>query len=891
MNNNSVPATGKLPQLRIVVQDVTMTGVLFGAVLLASVNQFAAADERIDYLRDIQPLLQEKCFSCHSARKQEGGLRLDAAILIRKGGEGGPAVTPRSASSSLLLERVTAAEDERMPPAESGTRLTADQIAKLSAWINQGAVAPEESIPEAPSNHWSFQPPVASAPPDITGGWIRNDMDRFLATEHQRLGVTAVGEASRSMLLRRVSLDLTGLPPTRDELQAFCDDESPFAFEHTVDRLLASPLYGERWARHFMDVWRYSDPSGYGKEIRDGRQHIWRWRDWIVESLNADKGYDQMVTEMLAADEAMPDDHDALRATGFLARNWYKFNRNVWLDNIVEHSSKAFLGLTVNCARCHAHKFDPIEQVGYYRMRAIFETHDVRDDPLPLASEELVRTYDAHLTRETFLFQQGDADRPDREHSLTPGLPEILGELAIVPVQLPVTAWYPALRADVRSAALADAVSKIAAAENALQSAQLKLNKSRQQLDEPLSEQDSQVPVEVNESAVALALAKRRTAESARASLLVRTEAELVKHGLGQGDLKELAAVAGRADRQLGVARLEEQIAQSELKLLTSRHSPPTDTKALKDLAQEQTQLAEKLTQLETAKSMLDNGSDEYPALGPIYPQTSSGRRLAFARWITNRKNPLSARALVNHVWLRHFDAPLVERIFDLGLRSGRPQHLALLDWLAVRLMQDDWSLKSLHRTMVTSGTYRLRSSATEGTASTRTRDPDNHGFWRMNARRMEAEVVRDSVLYLGGSLDLRTGGPPIDHTQGQDVPRRSLYFRQDKERQMTFLSLFDGAKVNECYQRKATVAPQQALALFNSPLGSQQAKNVADVYPSLTSNEFVHALFEHVLCREPSAQELRECTAFLSEFDENVAARRQLALVLLNHNDFVTIR
>jgi len=192
--------------------------VLFSIPLFVSGMNFAAADESVDYLRDIKPLLQEKCFSCHSARKQEGGLRLDAAILIQRGGDGGPAIAPRSAKNSLLLKRVTAANDERMPPADSGTRLKPDEIAKLTAWIDSGAVAPRESIPAAPSKHWSFQPPMKVAPPDDSAGWIRNDIDRFIAAEHRRLGVTAVGEASRSMLLRRVSLDLAGLPPTREEL-------------------------------------------------------------------------------------------------------------------------------------------------------------------------------------------------------------------------------------------------------------------------------------------------------------------------------------------------------------------------------------------------------------------------------------------------------------------------------------------------------------------------------------------------------------------------------------------------------------------------------------------------------------------------------------------------
>ena len=862
-----------------------------------------------------------------------------------------------------------------------------------------------------------------------------------------------------------------------------------------------------------MDIWRYSDPSGYGKEIRDGRKHIWRWRDWIVESLNADKGYDRMVVEMLAADEAAPEDQNALRATGFLARNWYKFNRNVWLDNIVEHSSKAFLGLTVNCARCHEHKYDPIDQTDYYRMRAIFETHDVRDDPLTNGSAQLVRAFDAHLSRDTFLFQKGDAKHPDKDRKLTPGLPELFGELSVKPVQLPLTTWYPALREDARQAALAAAEAKIAAADEALRKVQLavkraredvakydrnpkpsqtvkdaaaptksdpdkataervvsqddfsKLNPERWQVEtgrwtardgrvvqslgdtvqhrlisktdhprdfraklrlritggdqyrsvglgfdthgramnsvylsvsgpkvqfssqgadgsweypaagmaphavaigkdyevaiavkdqllnvsidgqhkvafqlpakrragklsvwtfsataefdnlvvtalspgaklrpaslispaqrptKPRTKQDFELAAQVAEAAETLAVTNGRIAVSERESLTARTAAELVKYGPEKSKLKQLTAIAGRSFRQLAVDRIVGQIAQAELSLLQGQQRPPADAKAIKVLEQVKSQLPVQRKQLQTAMSQIENGSDDYTMLGPTYPRTSSGRRLAFARWITNRKNPLSARVLVNHVWLRHFDAPLVERVFDFGLRSDKPQHLALLDWLAVRFMEDGWSLKKLHKHIVMSGVYHLGSSPSDASAETRKRDSENHAFWRMNVRRMEAEIVRDSLLYLGGSLDLTAGGPPVEHTRGQDVLRRSLYFRQDKERQMTFLSLFDGAKVNECYQRKATVAPQQALAMFNSRIASQQAKKLADAYSSLETGDYVSTLFEHVLCRTPSAKELAECIQFLSDFKDSAKSRHQLALVLLNHNDFVTIR
>jgi hypothetical protein len=243
-----------------------------------------------------------------------------------------------------------------------------------------------------------FEPVVRPPVPPPARGWGRNAVDAFLAAEYPRHGVAPRDEATKAVLLRRVTLDLTGLPPTREELRAFLADTSPDAYEKVVDRLLASPRFGERWARHWMDVWRYSDWGGFGTEVRESQKHIWHWRDWIVESLNADKGYDRMAQEMLAADELAPGDPDAARATGFLARNWYVFNRNVWLDRTVEHTGKAFLGVTLNCARCHDHFFDPVSQKEYYSFRAIFEPYLVRTDHLPGVADTdvdgLPRVYD-----------------------------------------------------------------------------------------------------------------------------------------------------------------------------------------------------------------------------------------------------------------------------------------------------------------------------------------------------------------------------------------------------------------------------------------------------------------------------------------------------------------
>src|SRR5262245_41484237 len=289
------------------------------------------------------------------------------------------------------------------------------------------------------------RPPV----PEVKNtAWVRNPIDAFLAAEHESHGLTPRPEAPRAILLRRVYLDLIGLPPTPEELHAFLEDQSPDAYEKVVDRLVASPQYGERWGRHWMDVWRYSDWAGYGPQVRDSQPHIWQWRDWIVESLNPDKGYDRMVVEMLAGDELAPDDPATLRATGYLVRNYKLLSREKWMQDTVEHTAQAFLGITLGCARCHDHMYDPILQKEYYAVRAVFEPHNVRTDRLPgqpdLKKDGLPRAFDANPSAPTYLFLRGDDRMPDKT-PLAPGVPEFLGGSLgpITPVPLPRSAYAP----------------------------------------------------------------------------------------------------------------------------------------------------------------------------------------------------------------------------------------------------------------------------------------------------------------------------------------------------------------------------------------------------------------------------------------------------------------
>jgi hypothetical protein len=883
-----------------------------------------------DYERDIKPLLAEKCGACHGALKQEAGLRLDAGVLIRRGSDGGAVIVPGDALSSLLIRKISASDPgERMPPAEEGEPLGPEQIARLVEWINGGAVVPEnEDYTADPRQHWAFQVPSRPALPRMDDPRWSHPIDVFIAGEHGRLGVTPAEPADRYTLLRRLYFDLIGLPPTPQQLQheRFLMDGSAESWQRLVDKLLASPHYGERWGRHWMDVWRYSDWDGYKEQLRGSQRHIWRWRDWIVESLNSGKGYDRMVVEMVAGDEIAPSDPSVLAATGFLARNYHNSNRNIWLDATVEHTGKALLGLTLNCARCHDHKYDPIPQADYYRFRAIFEPHSVRTDPLPsqpdAMKDGLPRAFDAELDAATYVYRQGNEKQPDKDHPMSPGLPAMFGSrYAIHPVELPLEAFYPSLQEFALSDQLAAARERLAAAERALAKAASEADGSA---GGPGAETDAAAPT------ISL---ERDVAELGLRSLEARIAADRAKYLGGETDagrVPELARAAAAAERELNARQAELDLRRkqsavakakaAEAKASEAKSSPkkkPALAKAEKDVADAEKTLA-------AARDARNQQDDKYTSVGKVYSRTSSGRRLALASWIASRDNPLAARVAVNHIWMRHFGEPLVGNVFDFGLRSPAPRHVRLLDWLAVEFMENGWSLKHLHRLIVTSRTWQMASTVEPAVAAqNRAVDPDNHFLWRMNVRRLDAEIIRDSVLAVTGQLDPALGGPDIDFTEGETSRRRSIYLRHAYEKQMTMLVLFDAASPTECYRRSESIIPQQALALVNSSLAlghsrllSRQLAREIGADGEASRRRFVNSAFLTVLSRPPADEELQDCLQFLDEqigilsepsrlttFPGGTAPRVELAAdprqraldnlvhVLLNHNDFVTVR
>ncbi len=481
-------------------------------MLLTCVSVSVAKEPESDYQRHIKPLLKERCFACHGALKQKSGLRLDTGAAIRLGGDGGPAIEVGKAADSLLVERITEKDASlRMPP--DGKPLTLEQITLIRSWIDAGGLAPENEQPEEdPRAHWAFQKPVRPVPLMVTNAAPdSNPIDAFITAKLAVQGLTPRPLAEKPVILRRLYLDLIGLPPTRDELRAFLADDSPTAYETVIDRLLKDPRYGERWARHWMDVWRYSDWYGRrdANDVRNSASQIWRWRDWIVNSLNADHGYDRMVREMLAADEISPDDPAAAIATGYLIRNYYSMNPNDWMRSTVEHTGKAFLGLTFNCAHCHDHKYDPIAHDDYFKLRAFFEPIYVRQDRQPGEADPgpfqeyvyggsskvqrlgMVRVFDKTPSAPTWFYTGGDErNRVKERGSIAPGVPEFLADvsLKIEPVELPARAWYPGLRPEIQETVLNDCRRAISSGEAELSAAKQELQASPPELNERLAQ-------------------------------------------------------------------------------------------------------------------------------------------------------------------------------------------------------------------------------------------------------------------------------------------------------------------------------------------------------------------------------------------------------------------
>lgn len=916
-------------------------GPIRAAIILVAIVFPSVADAQgVDYDRDIKPVLKARCYACHGALKQEGELRLDTGMAIVQGGSTGSAVDLRVPDESALLRRVSSGDiTERMPP--EGEPLTESQIEALRSWIGGGAKFPDSEQAEAdPSEHWAFQTPRR---PGLPKGSLQadteNPIDAFLNAELASRGLSPRPQAEKQVLLRRIYLDLIGLPPTVDELQSFLDDESPNAYNQVVDRLLEDDRYGQRWARHWMDIWRYSDWYGRrdANDVRNSASQIFRWRDWIVQSLNEGRGYDHMLQAMLAADEIFPGDYQTGVATGFIIRNYYSLNPNDWMRNTVEHTTKAFLGLTFNCAHCHDHKYDPIEQDDYFRMRAFFEPVFIRQDRVAGEADPgefqdytyggsrsvqrlgAVRVYDRKPDAPTWFYTGGDERNQDQERgSILPGVPKILQPeaLKIEPVTLPTLAWYPGLRPEILQMMLAAAGDEVTRSKEALQTLASAL--SIDQATDDVCPTDEKLPslalvsAKAAEARLAAALAKL---ESLEARIAAET-ARFIDQSPEEVTAERVRA-ASFAQRQAKRAQAQSDLLDQEVKLLEAESIVDEAQRGKAIEAANQSIVAAKAA-VEAAERALadDQLAETFDPLSQQFPRESTGRRRALALWLTSPTHPLTARVAVNHIWTRHFRSPLVATVYDFGRNGTAATHPELLDWLAVEFMQSGWDMKHLHRLIVTSEAYR-RTSSTGGDEAALAIDPENKLLWRMNHWRMESEVVRDSLLYIAGRLDVTAGGIELENKDSLTTNRRSLYYSSHPESggKSVIGELFDAPDPLDCYRRSTSILPQQALALTNSELVHQSSVAVVQAWEAANpatqngdggesldaAERFVVNCFLQILCRAPSDDELRICREILGQQQQLAPdpqsaraitqARESFARILMNHNDFVTVR
>jgi hypothetical protein len=804
--------------------------------------------------RDVLPVLTARCLKCHGATKPKARLDLRTKASLLRGGESGPALVPGSAEKSLLFQMIHKGE---MPP-PGKTPLTAAEVARIKAWIEAGAPAavsePADTgrkITEKDRQFWAFRKPVRRSVPQVRAvDRVRTPIDAFILARLDAKGLTLSPDAEATTLVRRLYFDLLGLPPSPEEVDAFLADRRPDAYGRLVDRLLASPHYGERWGRHWLDAAGYSDSIGGDNDPGQvfPREGMWRYRDYVVRSLNDDKPFDRFLTEQLAGDEMddwrsaatfTPEIREHLIATGLLRTTVdhtfedelnRPFERYQVLHDSIENLTTNLLGLTVACARCHDHKFDPISQVEYYRLLAALK---------PVYNPEAwIKPQDRHLDdvsardKETINRHNADIDRR---------VAELNGQ--VVALRQPYEkALYAARLAALPEAIRADTVAAVAT---------------------PADKRNA---------------VQRYLADRLGPSLKVAAQ--------------EVSKALSEADRKRD-AELEGQIAS-----LKGQKQLPGKIQAAWE------QGAAPVAYVFRRGNLMAPGAEVQPGFfavlcgaqedtlipPPASAAKSSGRRTAWARWLTRLDHPLTSRVFVNRVWQHYFGEGIVATSDNFGHLGARPTHPELLDFLATDFVQSGWKVKALHRLIVTSSVYRQASLSRPDAAAV---DPGNLLLWRQRLRRLESEAVRDAVLAVSGSLDRTMGGPPVPiepQADGmvvipaQDLPtptaawRRSLYLFARRNYNLTLLNVFDQpVMATNCTRRIHSAVPLQSLTLLNDAILLEQAQHFAARVAAAANcpEKRIEAAFRIAFGRLPTPKEMASSTAFLDKLRNRFAAEK----------------
>lgn len=877
--------------------------------------------------RRVRPLLAERCEKCHSAAegKAKGDLTLDSRSGWEKGGEHGPALVAGKPADSLLLKAVSYTDDDlRMPPKKEGGKLRDEEIAVLRQWIADGAVDPRTGgakrltglSPEARA-HWAFQPVKPVTPPSVKdSSWVKNDVDAFILAKLEKNGLTPNPPATGEALIRRATYDLIGLPPTVEEVQAFLSDTSPQAFEKVVDRLLASPHYGERWARHWLDTARYSDTTGLSGDGGKNRyqdyryEYAWTYRDYVIRSINADKPWNTFLTEQLAADQ-LPDiqpNDPRLAALGFLTVGKRFDSGDDLIDERIDATTKGMLGLTVSCARCHDHKFDPIPTADYYSLHGIFAnlTEPYEQPELPGTADpgerasfrhqlgeleaknraifyrfverkntEFQRRAEGHLMIATQKGRSPARQAIAREYLLYPEDPEIIKGLRLSP-EHPVLGIFARLNRIPTNDFVAKAPEVIA---KALADRKAPVNRLVAEAFAGLK------PASMTD--VARVYGRLFAAVPANTATLVQLRSkEPGAGGLDDPALTELAQTPYYIPPYAELATTEKL--QSYLSGSPGKKpweaAPPFEQKTLNSF------VFSAINQLRLthpgapgfAMIVADRPkpADSYVHIrgdrakkGPVVPRrfleilsgpdrrpfTRGAGRLELAQAITDPRNPLTARVAVNRVWMHHFGRGFVPTPDDFGNMSEPPSHPELLDYLAADFMAHGWSLRRLHRQIMLSAAYRQSSDNRPDYAA---RDPENRLVWRANLRRLDFEAIRDSLVWLTGRMDPAVGGKPVNITDEPYSYRRSIYGYVDRLRLSDLMSQFDFSDPEMVNSRRiSTIVPQQALFFMNSPMAVDAARHIMsrpEVDDAEGDDGRITAIYRILFQRAPQPRELQ---------------------------------
>lgn len=916
---------------------------LAGLVVSATCGVLVAADapnpEQLEFFeKRVRPLLVEKCLNCHGEKKQEGNLRLDSHAALLKGNETGPSVVPGKPDASRLIKVLAHdSNDVQMPPAG---KLPPEQIAVLTEWVQRGAIFPASETSTTaqadPKQHWAYQPMRRSPVPEIkTTARAQTDIDRFILASLEAKGLSLAAVADRATLMRRMSIDLLGLPPTYAETQSFVQDHRPDAVERMVDQLLASPRMGERWSRFWLDIARYADTKGYVFTEEPRYPYAYTYRDYVIAAFNEDKPYDRFIKEQLAADQLdLGNDKTALAAMGFLTvGRRFLNNVNDITDDRIDVVGRGLMGVTVGCARCHDHKYDPIPTADYYSLYGVFQSsHEPQNLPTigPSQQQAEYEKFAAELAqreKELADFEQQLADKISNE------------------CRTKVTAYLELIARPTGDSPAAAARSLVNGdpRPGIVKRWQETLRERAKQPDPVFGPWHHVAKASANDVAAAITEWLQQARQPGkyddgadRVNLRVR-QALLEDQPESFVDMaRAYGSVLGEVHREWQALKASNAAATAlpnpvdeELRQVLYADGSPTAIKVdgarqilNRDERNKQRDIAKKIETLKAtspgapprAMVMNDNAQPMQPHIllrgnpgrpGPQVPRQflavaagpdrkpfprGSGR-LDLAEAIVSPNNPLTARVIVNRVWQHHFGKGLVRSHGDFGIRGEAPTHPELLDHLALRFIESGWSLKWLHRQILLSAVY--QQSSLDNPAA-RAIDPENRLLWKMPRQRLELEAMRDAWLAVAGRLDEAMYGRPFDSITDANSHRRTVYGLVNRNDLPNVFRSFDFANPDASDpERPQTSVPQQTLFALNSNFVREQARQLATetVRESDPSARIIE-LYRRILSRDPSTEEREMARQYVSQpMDEaGFTPWERLAQVLLLTNEFLFV-